>query len=925
VTEERFARAREIFLDACERSPDERARALDEACGRDAELRAEVEELLRFHDADRSTPLHLSPAPDEVPETIGHYRPLRKLGEGGMGVVYEAEQREPIQRRVALKLIKWGLATKDVLARFEAERQALALMSHPSIARVFDAGATERGLPYFVMEYVPGIPLDEYCDTHRLSTRERLELFVQVCQGVQHAHQKGIIHRDLKPSNVLVTLQDGRPVPKIIDFGIAKATTQRLTERTVFTELGQWIGTPQYMSPEQAEMSGLDVDTRTDVYSRCVVLYELLVGAPPLDPETLRRSGFDEMRRRIREEEPPRPSTRVSRSGGDSEAAAQRRGTDSTGLIGQLRGDLDWITMRALEKDRGRRYASPAELAQDVERHLHDEPVRASPPSVTYRVGKFVRRHRLGVAAGALVSTALVLGLVLASVGMIRARRAERLANTQVELLIAMFDTLDPGGEQGPNATPQEILGVVAERIDTELVEQPLVQARLKSTMARIYWNLGSLDSARPLLEEALLIQQEALGPDHPDVGPTLRSLGTLLGVMGHYSTAQEHLEQALALDEKVWGPDHTNTASSLSELALVLWRNGDIAKAKPYAERALAIHESEFGPDHLVVAGSLFTLSLQLRALGELEAARAGFERALRIREGALGPDHTNVAWTLDNLGQVYMQLGDPAAAERLLERALSIQENALGPDSFGVIEPLLFLGQLRLSAGDLDGARQRFERALSVHETRFGPDHQFLGWSLDNLGNVAWRSGDADEARRLFERSLRLRETSLGPDHLFVATSLAHLGRLAFRRGDNDRARSLLERRLTIVDVTLGAEDPRGSRARIDMARVLVRTGDPDRAERLYQSSKLGTERAARIGGLLAPRHLYEMACLAARLGKTEDALVWLGQAFELGFASPDMLDEPDLASLRDAGEYEALVAKLEKRRQNPRGGGP
>jgi tetratricopeptide (TPR) repeat protein len=270
-------------------------------------------------------------------------------------------------------------------------------------------------------------------------------------------------------------------------------------------------------------------------------------------------------------------------------------------------------------------------------------------------------------------------------------------------------------------------------------------------------------------------------------------------------------------------------------------------------------------------------------------------------------------------------MQLGDPEAAERLLERALAIQEKALGPDSFAVIEPLHLLGQLRLSADDLAGARQRFERALSIHEQRYGPDHHFLGWSLDNLGNLAWRSGDPERARELYERGLRLREASLGPDHLFVARSLAHLGRLAFRSGDNARALPLLERRLTIVDETLGAEDPGGSRARIDVARVLARTGDPDRAERLYRSSKVGAERAARIGGLLAPRHLYEMACLAARLGETEDALAWLRQASDLGFASPDMLDEPDLVSLRGDAGYEALIAQLEERNRKSRAGGP
>ncbi len=342
-------------------------------------------------------------------QRIDNYRILQKVGEGGMGEVYEAEQEKPVRRRVALKIIKHGMDTKQVVARFEAERQALAMMDHPSVAKVFEAGATPRGRPYFVMEFVRGVPITEHCDRQKLSVRERLELFLQVCEGVQHAHQNAIIHRDLKPSNVLVSIQDGRAVPKIIDFGVAKATTQKLTEKTRFTELGVLIGTPEYMSPEQAEGTGQSVDTRTDVYSLGVMLYELLVGALPFDPRELRSGGYEGIRKKIREEEPPRPSARLSTLGDASTESARSRRVDLSSLQRQLRGDLDWITMRALEKDRTRRYGSPSELAADISRFLSDEPVLASPPSAAYRAGKFVRRHRLRVgvaAAGVLVLVA---------------------------------------------------------------------------------------------------------------------------------------------------------------------------------------------------------------------------------------------------------------------------------------------------------------------------------------------------------------------------------------------------------------------------------------------------------------------------------------------------------------------------------------
>ncbi|MBZ5500453.1 MAG: serine/threonine protein kinase [Acidobacteriia bacterium] len=308
----------------------------------------------------------------EQPKCIGPFRILETLGHGGMGVVYLAEQKKPLRRKVAIKVIKFGMDTKEVVARFESERQALALMNHQNIARVFDAGATETGRPFFVMEYVQGVSISEYCDNLRLNTRQRLELFIPVCQAIQHAHQKGIIHRDIKPSNVLVTILDGRPVAKIIDFGVAKATNQRLTEKTLFTQHGHLVGTPEYMSPEQAEMSGLDVDTTTDVYSLGVMMYELLVGALPFDRKRLRKAAYDEMRRIIREEEPPTPTKRLSSLGNEAKQIADRRRTDVVSLQRQIQGDLDWITMKAMDKDRTRRYQSASELEADISRHFND-------------------------------------------------------------------------------------------------------------------------------------------------------------------------------------------------------------------------------------------------------------------------------------------------------------------------------------------------------------------------------------------------------------------------------------------------------------------------------------------------------------------------------------------------------------------------
>jgi len=528
---------KEIFVEAIEKAtPAERAAYLDGACGKDPLLRQRVEELLAKHfqqDSFMSQPAAENPKTVVVPisegpgTVIGRYKLLEKLGEGGFGAVYVAEQKEPVKRRVALKIIKLGMDTKQVIARFEAERQALAMMDHPNIAKVFDAGATETGRPYFVMELVRGVPITRYCDENKLSTTGRLELFMTVCQAIQHAHQKGIIHRDIKPSNILVTLHDGVAVPKVIDFGIAKATHGELTDKTVYTQFQQFIGTPAYISPEQAEMSGLDMDTRSDIYSLGVVLYELLVGRTPFDGRELLISGLDEMRRVIREQEPLRPSTRLSGfTDEELTATAKHRGAEPPKLLHSVRGDLDWIVMKCLEKDRARRYETASGVSADLKRYLTSEPVVARPPSTVYRFQKFVRRHKRAVAAASAVVVAVVLGLAFATFALVREReavvrarealvrarqaqlrqaaaekakqgetvRADAVAEFMKHLLASTAPDLLRQGHQRPI---RELLKAVDELASTGLSNAPAAELQLRDLMAALYMTdlTGHLDS----------------------------------------------------------------------------------------------------------------------------------------------------------------------------------------------------------------------------------------------------------------------------------------------------------------------------------------------------------------------------------------------------------------------------------------------
>jgi serine/threonine protein kinase/tetratricopeptide (TPR) repeat protein len=729
---------KEIFADALEKAnAAERAAYLAKACGDDVQLRQQVEALLQAHekaggfleDPAAALPgktIFLSTPLTEKPgDRIGHYKLLQQIGEGGCGLVYMAEQEQPIRRRVALKVIKLGMDTKQVIARFEAERQALALMDHPNIAKVLDAGATGTGRPYFVMELVKGIPITRYCDEYSLSTQARLGLFAQVCQAIQHAHQKGIIHRDIKPSNILVADNDGVPVPKIIDFGIAKATTdQRLTDKTLFTAFEQFIGTPAYMSPEQAKLSGLDIDTRSDIYSLGVLLYELLTGNAPFEAKRLIEAGLDEIRRIIREEEPPRPSTRLHTLGAEEQTTvAKHRQSDPPKLVHLIRGDLDWIVMKCLEKDRGRRYETANGLADDIVRHLNDEPVVARPPGRAYRLQKMVRRNKLVFVAGAAVTAALLIGLVLSMMFFFKEREARQRAveaeqKAQAEasksqqvakFLKDMLQGVGPSVALGRDTTMlREILDKTAQRLNKDLAGQPEVEADLRTTLGWVYLDLGDYLKAETFHRDALALRRNLRGDNRGEVAESLRGLGLALWIQGKLSEAETAQRESLAIRRTLFGDDNLDTANSLNDLAVVLASQGKSIEAESMVREALSTKRRLLRQPDVSVAYSLNLLGFILADQGRLIEAENVLRETLALRRKLLGTKHPDVAFSLAALGAVLAKEEKLAEAESLLYESVAMERELRHIDQPGSSVARLILAKLLAREGKLDEAAE-------------------------------------------------------------------------------------------------------------------------------------------------------------------------------------------------------------------------
>ncbi len=890
-TQELWPRIKDIVGAALDRQLSERQAFVAEACSGNEPLRKEVESLLAAYKEsdDFSRQAECIPAEiladfDAPPATIGPYRLIRELGAGGMGQVWLAEQTVPVRRLVALKLIRTGIYGHAVLQRFLAERQSLASMDHPSIAKVFDAGATEAGQPYLVMEYVDGSPINAYCDSRKLDIRSRLQLFLRVCEGVQHAHQKAIIHRDLKPSNILVIEVDGKPYPRLIDFGLAKniaASTLVEADQEFATQVGVFLGTPAYMSPEQADPGSGGIDTRSDVYSLGVVLYELLTGSLPYTPRRLNGQPLDEFLRQLRETETPRPSQRVSDKQALSGAQAQARSAEIRSLSESLRGDLDWITLKALEKDRDRRYNAPSALAADIENYLENRPVLARPASAGYRLSKYVRRNRLAVAVVSgivilLAAFAIVQALQLHRITAERdrARRERDRADRLTAFMTNMFNVSNPSEARGNSITAREVLDKAARDIPAQLKQDPELQAQMMEVMGNVYSKLGLYSKAEPLLREAAKISADTLGTESEQALEARRALGWALFDLGRLSEAEHNDRELVATEQRVLGAHHRKTLATWSDLAWILDAEGQYPEAVRIARTTLEAQQRAFGrqdPDALLLLGRL---SMALFDNRQIKEAELFAREAVELDRKVLGPEDQTTLNILHGLGLVLWHEGRLAEAENVLTETLSAQRRILGPLHQNTIASMDTLAVVLQNEHKLAAAEALYREAYQASLQSLGPDHHQTLMALGNLASLIGDEGRQKEAEQLDRQVLAVRRRTLGADHPDTTLAMFNLADAVAAQGGYEEAAGIYRETLEIERKKLGPS----------------------------ASDTLDT--------------MYCLASALARGRKREEAIAVLRQAVKQGMPAStskyNIETDPDFKSLRQDPRFASLVAE-------------
>jgi non-specific serine/threonine protein kinase/serine/threonine-protein kinase len=808
-----------------------------------------------------------------------------------MGQVWLAEQTEPVHRRIAVKLIRAGMYDSATVQRFRAERQSLAIMEHPAIAKVFDAGTTPQGQPYLTMEYVDGPPITEYCDRKRMTIRERLRLFIQVCEGVQHAHQKAIIHRDLKPSNILVMEVDGKPTVRLIDFGLAKVVMTQVPGETQFTQQGQFLGTPGYMSPEQVDPATHDVDTRTDVYSLGVVLYELLTGNLPFDTKLWKKQSIGEVLRQLRETDPQRPSARVNSSRDTSTASAEARSTEARQLVSLLREDLDWITLKALERERERRYGTASELAADIERYLEDKPVVARPSSRAYRLRKYVHRHRVAVAAAAAV---LVLLSGLSIRESLQARRIARerdRANLEAEtaketadFLVRLFEVADPGEARGKSITANEILDRAAQRIESGLGRQPLVRARLQLTMAEVYKGLGLYDSSVQLAERSWIDRRSALGDTDPATLSSRSELGDSLRFLGKLDEAETHLRAALEAQRAATGPNSIDFLITEARLGVVLYSKGKLKDADAALLSAVTGLRQLGRPGAPELIDALQWLGQTFRDEDKRQEALAVQLESLDLAQKINGSDHPSTLSALDALGLLYWDIGRLNEAESYLRQSLDASRRVLGADHTDTLTTTLNLGLVLLDRQKYADGETAFQTALEGYRKTLGPDHAFTLTAMGNLCSDLTLQKKFVEAEGICQKTLAGRRRTLGDDHRATLMSIDTLGVFFLAAHRLPEAESTFREAYNRRRRVLGPDNSNTLISMGHLGEVILERGRTQEAAELLKNAVERAKATLPITDLTLPNLLTKWGRCLLAMERSEDAKSTLQEAVRL-----------------------------------------